>query len=393
MIRLAATRAAMIALAATVLLPCAAQVSPTATPLYKINESLGGVTYTLRNADYGPFGAVLGQPAFSPSYSSWILPVLDDNGKLVLIVNGKEVQIGQKARNADGWAISDDGRTYAGRVELDTGSDHGEPQYLLVANGKAYGPYAQVELRSLGSSWLAWGEVRQRNKASAFTLLIGDKIYGPYEEIWDAEFDPRSGQPLVVAVKKGKTYLVGGGRETGPWERADILRSRDGRMLGAIVGDSRSMTAMIGNASYGPYENIGRIWTSDNGASVAFDAWKNDQSYLVRDGKETLVDWVDIMSESGLLIYVAQVRGKHYIVVGDREYGPYPSLRSRFAPPGGVWAVEVEVARGSSAMGMIVTSVGEFPGQDLRCDGTTYTWIALDEAGVASLMRLEVVQP
>lgn len=372
-------------------LAAGAQASPTASPLYEVKDSLSGVSYTIAEKVYGPYEEPLSSPFFSSSYKSWLLPILKE-GKLVLVVNGKEQSFDFSARMAMDFKISDDGTRYMGKLELEAAKPGDEPVQMLVADGKSYGPFSYLEIREFGNWAIAVGEVKDKGKVLGRSVIVAGKVFGPYEEVWELGEGSAGGHPIAIGTKKGRMYLVAQGKESGPYDKINLMRTREGKPMGIYTSIGGNHEFTVGDKKYGPYQQIGRIWNSEDGSSVAFEAYRKDQAYLVVNGKETAVEWVDIMSESGSLLYIASLRGRSFIVDGTREYGPYQNVWARYNPDGGIWAAEVEVNSASVSARMIVTAIGEFRGQDLRFDGTDYTWIDVDADGKARLMRLKALK-
>jgi hypothetical protein len=358
---------------------------PQATPLYEIQESLDGTTLVLGGKPYGPVGHLFGSPVFSANFASWLFAVQPEDQTLVLNFNGKEIPLAKKVQYQGDWVLSDDGQHFAGRIGLP--GDQGDETNLLMVDGKVLGPYQQLDIRPVGTGWYAVGQKKDRNAGR--TLIVGDKTFGPYDDVRDNAQDPETGALAVVGYKRDKAFLVWQGKETGPFQRVWFLGGPQGSLAGIVIDNPGSSQVIVGGKVLGPYDQIGQVLVAPD-RSVLFQANRKGQNLFVRDGKEVPVDWVDITRNNGKTFSMASAKGRSFFNDGTRDYGPYQNIRQRFVPETGLWAVQTEVRRGDSTANVIVTPVGEFPGDTLRSDGKTYSWISLDETGKASVFRLAI---
>lgn len=368
-----------------------AQPVPSSRPLYELHESLDGVTFTWQGQTSGPFATLSGSPGFSSDYRSWALAV-GREGRSLVVHNGKELPLPDNVRYVGDWYLSSDGATVAARVEL---AIDGKPNNLLWVNGKSWGPYAWVELRTVEaggrSGWYAFVEEKAAPQGPGTppprSLFMGDRLWGPYTDTRDVGLDPTTGVVVALVGKQGKQFYVTGGKENGPFDRVEVIASDRGQLFrGLSLTKGNSTELLLGTKRFGPYEQVNRVTYSADGASWAAEVSRKGQNFLLRDGKETAVDWVNLYPGKKLM-YSAVLNGRAFLFDGERERGPFQNLREGFAPEDGLWAFEVEARKGSLTMPLILTPQGEFPGERLRFDGSTYTWLS-EVDGVTQLWTL-----
>ncbi len=359
---------------------------PAATPLYRIKETMSGVVFSIGGKDYGPYHHTLGPPAFSPSYSAWILPAwtMADTG--LFLVNGREVPLTMAIEHNDPFFISDDGAHYA--ILLVAPPEKGPLRDYILADGKLSGPFAKLECRAENGSWYAF--VEKKEKGPRY-LLLGDKTWGPYDEFRESAVDPATGETVFIVRTKDQHWLIHKGKELGPYSRVDFVRDREGTLLGYSLYGKTGVELMIADKKYGPYDDVDSwgAWVSADRKSWMVRASRKGGAVLVRDGKESLYDWVDIYArDTGYLLF-ASLAGKAFFTDGAREWGPYWNVFERYIPFSGAWAVSVEKKKGGDwPVPLIVLPTGEYPGSRLRFDGATFSWLSVDDEGNGSIMRL-----
>lgn len=196
--------------------------------------------------------------------------------------------------------FSPDGGSIAFRARI------GESWYI-VCGQRRYGPYEKVDRGFL---------VSPDGVSVAYSALIGGAWYamrdgisvgGPYESIgydergYDSGIEyyresafsyDGDGISLLYAVKKsGKSYLIRGNQETGPFDFIVCLtQSGDRTRYAAIVGKE------------------GKCFTLNNGRL---------------EGPFDRVDSLDFARDGNLLPYSCGIAGKDYIYLNGQKSGPY----------------------------------------------------------------------
>lgn len=360
--------------------------TPVATPLFQIRETMSGVTFSIGGKDYGPYHHIMGKPAFSPSYTSWILAAwtLDDKG--VFVINGKETPIPLPIEHDDPFFISDDGARYA--IYLSATPEKAPLRDYILADGKLLGPFLKAETRPEGASWFAF--VEKKEKAGRF-LVMGDKTFGPYDDYREWTADPASGEIVFSVQTKGQNWLIYKGKELGPYKRVEFVRDMGGKTIGYALWGKAGVELMIADKKYGPYDDLDpyNAWSSPDRKAWLVRAFRKDSTVIVKDGKETAYDWSDIYPRAGGYMLFASIGGKSFFTDGTKEWGPFWNVFERFIPESGMWAVGVERKKGGDwPVPMIILPNAEYPGSDLRFDGTTFSWLSVDDEGRGSVMRL-----
>lgn len=188
-------------------------------------------------------------------------------------------------------------------------------------------------------------------------VVVDDSIVGEGGDIWSlivsdsgghvAYTERRSsGQVMVVDGAAGKPY-----RELAPQGRF----SHDGRRFVYVARDTMDYVVVDGVESRA-YRQVlpGSYGFSTDGRQVAFAAADEGAQFWVLDGKEqTRFDGVKVDTQppfspdGARLVYTARRGNAWFVVVGERESGPYDRVvhPPRYAPNGQVAFVATQAGR------------------------------------------------
>jgi len=245
--------------------------------LYQVNETTKGVSLVIGAGTYGPYAGIFDMPAFSDDYRSWLLPARGPEGGLVAVFNGNEYPLARKLHYLGEWVLSSDGSQFAGKVVLD--GAEGEKNELLFSSRGSFGPYYSLELRKVGGAWAAWARSEDE---SEWSLILGDGTYGPYERIDDLAYDPFTGSVVALVSAGGETRILASGLETGPWDKADLLRDARGDLAALHLVGPDGHELVIEGRKYGPFDYAGGLWIAPDRKSFLLEARRQDQALLLR---------------------------------------------------------------------------------------------------------------
>ncbi len=277
----------------------------------------------------GPYQAVGvaggGMPLFSPDSQHLAYEVearLQQGTGFFWIMDGK-AEGPYDTMNASSYTFSPDGQHVA------YSAGRGERQFMVV-DGKSQSEYDQVEypIFSPDGQRLAYG-ARQGNQWFA----VADGQEGKrYDDACLAcgSFSPDSRHFAYLAQTNKRWHIVVDGKEGASYETVyRPVFSPDSQHVAYPAKTGDKDIAVVDGKEGAPYDDVQEVVFSPDSQHVAYAAWDGSHWFVVVDGKEGKpYDELGSGSlrfslDSKTVIFGAVLNGKSFMVVGDREEGPY----------------------------------------------------------------------
>jgi len=208
-----------------------------------------------------------------------------------------------------------------------------EKEYVRVGD-EEYGPWdmldERIELSPDRAHWAITG--KQRNN---YYVLSDGCQYGPFfPGIIGPWFDPGRGTFVFSAQRDNEFFLVAGG---------EIIK--EGKIVEKAIGNEY---LVVNRKRFGPYEHVRDPLFSLSGKKWAAAVRRDNQIYLLLNGKEhgpfltvSQIEFSEV--ENVCTCHCITDQGKWLLIGSEQLFGPYESISGPyFSPNGKRWGADIE---------------------------------------------------
>ena len=349
----------------------------------------GGLQLEVDGKTFGPFSSLEGTPWFSRDGKHWGMVVRKPDGAFVILVDGQEKAVYPKEYDRC-WdvSLSPDGGSWCVRAELATNA---RARSLVIVDGKAQGPFDQVEEFSWSPAGRGW-YVRARVGSSTYVARAGKK-YGPLQGLSDACFDAAGAKLALVQIKGGDTWIRIDDKEYGPYASAEILRTGNGAFLGFLATlKNGSLELTIAGTKYGPYGYVdrGREYVSPDGKDWLVMVFRGSKRILLRNGKETELGRLSVYKLAEGWMYTYEKGNGQYLVFNGKQFGPFETGRNlAVTRDGSSWGISHRRTVANVEQFLVTVNGIEYPGTAFTYDagGDYFSWVSGGVDGDAVYQR------
>jgi Tol biopolymer transport system component len=181
-------------------------------------------------------------------------------------------------------------------------------------------------------------------RAGRFLVVVDHLESDEFEDIRNPVFSPDSRKVAFVAGKVGhRVGIVDGVAVTRNYPDVGggtgMVFSPDSARLAYVACGSGKETVVLDGVEVGTYDSVGQLHFSPDGRSVLYTAWRNQKPRAVlNDVEGETYDAIGTFRppfslDSKRIAYAAVRAGKEFVVVDEKEHGPYDGISSCYFSP------------------------------------------------------------
>ncbi len=287
----------------------------------------------INGVEYGREFNYSSQPTFSKNGSAWGFTASAGDTTHV-VINGKDVGTFTYAYSliftADGsrWGFI---------------AQEGEKYFIIMSDGQKFGPYKSAYSFYMSPSGAVWGYVITKDNDKMFAVVNGNEM-GPFDSVDSLIFNEDASRWCFTYYKDNKSYLyMSDTTQYGPYDSVSYPQfAKNSAMWATSVSKNNKYFVLMNGKETGPYEYAdvpyygpGGTWAYSGQANGKYTCFFSDGS------KYGPFDYIygPFFAANGSWAFTGSKGETTVIVINGKQYGPYESADLPvFSPDGGKWS-------------------------------------------------------